>query len=144
VDVLEGSPHLVGVREPLRRRAAEAAIDDEGERRRGLGVLGRSGGGGAVRIACMRDARLRAALAASGLEVGQRVKVTLALDEEERTVETPEDFSSALRRDKKAAAAWEKLSFSHKREHVEAIVGAKKPETRARRIAKALEMLRGG
>jgi uncharacterized protein YdeI (YjbR/CyaY-like superfamily) len=33
------------------------------------------------------------------------------------------------------------LSFSHQREHVEAIVGAKKPETRARRIASAVRMI---
>jgi hypothetical protein len=81
---------------------------------------------------------------ASGLRVGQRVKVTLALDLEERVVETPADLSAALAKDKKARAAWEKLSFTHKREHVEAIVGAKRPETRARRVERALEMLRRG
>jgi uncharacterized protein YdeI (YjbR/CyaY-like superfamily) len=39
--------------------------------------------------------------------------------------------------------AYERLAYSHKREHVLAITGAKKPETRARRIEKAIEMLRG-
>ena len=38
-------------------------------------------------------------------------------------------------------AAWERLRPSHKREHVAAIIEAKKPETRARRIDKALQML---
>jgi uncharacterized protein YdeI (YjbR/CyaY-like superfamily) len=36
------------------------------------------------------------------------------------------------------------LAYTHKREHVLAIEGAKKPETRARRIEKALAMLRDG
>ncbi len=38
---------------------------------------------------------------------------------------------------------WEKLPPSHRREHAEAVVGAKKAETRARRIDKAVGMLRG-
>jgi uncharacterized protein YdeI (YjbR/CyaY-like superfamily) len=38
--------------------------------------------------------------------------------------------------------AFDGLSYSHRREHVNAINDAKKAETRARRIAKALEMLK--
>jgi hypothetical protein len=38
--------------------------------------------------------------------------------------------------------AWDALPPSHRREHVSAVVGAKKPETRARRIEKAVAMLR--
>jgi hypothetical protein len=79
---------------------------------------------------------------ASGLKFGQSVKVTLTLDAEERTVATPKELAAAFKKDKKAAAAWEKLSFTHKKEHAEAISGAKKPETRARRVEKALAMLR--
>lgn len=85
----------------------------------------------------------RSHVEASGLEVGQRVKVTLALDTEERTVDVPADLAAALKRDAKAAKAWEALSFTHRREHVEAILGAKRAETRARRVAKALELLKG-
>ncbi len=85
----------------------------------------------------------RSHVEASGLTVGQRVKVTLALDLEERTVEAPAELAAALAKDGKAAKAWEALSFTHQREHVEAIVGAKRAETRARRVEKALEMLRG-
>jgi uncharacterized protein YdeI (YjbR/CyaY-like superfamily) len=36
---------------------------------------------------------------------------------------------------------WRELSYTHQREHVEAIEEAKKPETRARRIAAAVDML---
>ncbi|HUS68508.1 MAG TPA: YdeI/OmpD-associated family protein, partial [Kofleriaceae bacterium] len=43
-----------------------------------------------------------------------------------------------------AGGAWERwgeLSYSHQREHVEAIEGAVKPETRARRVAAAVKMV---
>ena len=46
----------------------------------------------------------------------------------------------ALRKEK-LWDAWQSLAFTHKREHVEAIEGAKKPETRTRRIAKSVEMI---
>ncbi len=53
----------------------------------------------------------------------------------------PEDFAKALAASAAAQAAFAKLAPSHKREHIEAILEAKKPETRARRIAKAVETL---
>jgi uncharacterized protein YdeI (YjbR/CyaY-like superfamily) len=37
---------------------------------------------------------------------------------------------------------WQRLSFSHQREHVDAIDEAKKPETRVRRIERAVAMVR--
>jgi uncharacterized protein YdeI (YjbR/CyaY-like superfamily) len=64
-------------------------------------------------------------------------------NEAARTVEVPDDLAAAL----EAAGAreqFDRLSFSHRREHVNAILEAKKPETRARRVAKAVEMVQGG
>lgn len=78
---------------------------------------------------------------AAGVEPGERVRVCLELDNQPRVVETPPDLVRAMKRVKGAEAAWEALSYTHKREHVEAIEGAKKPETRERRIARAIEML---
>ena len=78
---------------------------------------------------------------AAGLEGGETITVRLELDTAKREVTPPGDFVKAL----KAASAydgWRALSFTHQREHVEAIVGAKKPETRARRIERAVEMVR--
>jgi hypothetical protein len=77
---------------------------------------------------------------AAGLEGNEKVKVRLELDTEERTVTAPPDFAKALRK-VKAWNAWQSLSFTHQREHVEAIEDAKKPETRARRIAKSVAMI---
>lgn len=78
---------------------------------------------------------------AAGVQAGQKVKVTLATDDAPRVVKAPADLVKALRT-AGLAAAFKKMSFTHQREHVEAITGAKKPETRERRVAKCLEMVR--
>jgi DUF1707 SHOCT-like domain/Bacteriocin-protection, YdeI or OmpD-Associated len=63
-------------------------------------------------------------------------------DAEPHAVAEPADLARALDADPAARAAYDRLSYSRKREHVLAIESAKKPETRARRIDKALAMLR--
>ena len=78
---------------------------------------------------------------ASGIRAGDAIEVTLVEDTAERTVEVPDDLAAALKK-AKLRAAFDQLSFSHRKEHVRAIEEAKKPETRARRIEKALEMIR--
>lgn len=77
---------------------------------------------------------------AAGVKPGQKVEVTLELDTAPREVEIPKDFAAAL---KKAGlrAAFDKLAFTHRKEHVRAIEEAKAAETRARRIDKALAMV---
>jgi Bacteriocin-protection, YdeI or OmpD-Associated/Domain of unknown function (DUF1905) len=80
----------------------------------------------------------------AGVEDGGVVEVTLELDSEKREVEVPADLAAALAAAPGAAAAFEKLSYSHRREHARAITEAKAPETRARRIAKAVEMIVAG
>jgi hypothetical protein len=78
---------------------------------------------------------------AAGLEGGETLSVTLALDTSKREIVPPADLVKAL---KAAPPAWDSfraLSYSHQREHVEAVEGAKKPETRARRIEAAVRML---
>jgi uncharacterized protein YdeI (YjbR/CyaY-like superfamily) len=56
----------------------------------------------------------------------------------------PDYFMSALRKNKKALAVFEKFSPSHKREYVEWITEAKTEETRQRRMATALEWMAEG
>ena len=78
---------------------------------------------------------------AAGLEGGETLKVTLVLDTEPREVEAPADLVKALRSTAGAWDRWRELSYSHQREHVEAIEEAKKPETRARRVEAAVRMV---
>jgi len=75
---------------------------------------------------------------AAGVEPGQRVRVEVSRDDEPRSVELPSDLLTAL-----AAAglsdAFARFSYSHQKEYVQAILDAKRPETRASRIQKTLE-----
>jgi hypothetical protein len=77
---------------------------------------------------------------AAGVSAGERVRVTLTRDDEPRVVAVPKDLAAALRK-AGATAAWKRLSFTHQREHVEAILGAKKVETRARRVEACVKMV---
>jgi hypothetical protein len=78
---------------------------------------------------------------AAGIKIGDLVDVVFERDDEPRTVSPPADFAEALQADPAAQAAWDKLSYSHRREVVGSVEEAKKPETRQRRIAQAIEML---
>jgi hypothetical protein len=74
-------------------------------------------------------------------DIGDSVRVSLRLDTEARTVEVPDDLRAAF----DAAglgAAFDRLAFSHRREHVAWVTEARRPETRARRIAATVERLR--
>ncbi|MEO5821797.1 MAG: YdeI/OmpD-associated family protein [Vicinamibacteraceae bacterium] len=78
---------------------------------------------------------------AAGLEGGERVAVKVTLDEAPRTVTAPADLLRALQALPGALEAWKASSYTHQREHVEAIDGARKPETRERRVAAAVAMV---
>lgn len=75
-------------------------------------------------------------------KAGDTVSVVMELDEEKRTVEVPAYLKKLITADSKNKEAWDKLSFTHQKEHVRAIEGAKRPETREKRIAAMLDMLR--
>lgn len=77
---------------------------------------------------------------AAGVKGGQTLRVTLALDRAPRAVTAPKDLAAALRK-AGLLEAFKAMSYTHQREHVEAVEEAKKPETRARRIGKCVEMV---
>jgi hypothetical protein len=79
--------------------------------------------------------------AASGLTPGRTYDVDLELDTALRTVDLPDDLGRAIDAQPGAREHWERLSFTHQREHVEAVEGAKRAETRERRIERCLAML---
>jgi Bacteriocin-protection, YdeI or OmpD-Associated/Domain of unknown function (DUF1905) len=81
---------------------------------------------------------------AAGVRGGETVPVTMERDTEARVVNPPADLARALKANRDAQAAWDKLSYTHKKEHARAVEEAKKPETRRRRIEKSVEMLAAG
>jgi hypothetical protein len=81
---------------------------------------------------------------ACGLAPDMPVEVTLALDEEPRTVEVPDDLAAALAGDQETQAVFDRLSFTRQREYVEWITDAKREATRTRQMTQTLEMLRNG
>jgi len=80
--------------------------------------------------------------AAADVEGGQVYDLDVELDTAPRVIETPDDLAAALTAEPDLLSKWQKLSYSHQRAHVDAINSAKAPETRARRVAKAIEILR--
>ena len=81
--------------------------------------------------------------AASGLAGGDTVEVTIERDDAPREVEVPEPLAQALAADAVATAAWTALSYSRRKEMARAIADAKGDGTRARRLDKTLDQLRG-
>ena len=81
---------------------------------------------------------------AGGVSAGDHVDVEVEIDDQPRTVSVPTDLAAALADDAVAQQAFDRLSYSHQLRHVLAIEGAKAPETRQRRIDKAIAMLREG
>ena len=79
---------------------------------------------------------------AAGIAPGESADVVLQLDVEERTVDAPPELIEALAADGVAAAGWDRFSYTHRREYVQAIETAKRPETRAKRIAEAIAAAR--
>jgi hypothetical protein len=98
-----------------------------------------------TRIAIMRGRHLiglsNANRHAAGAAVGDTVEVTIKLDTAAPTVIVPPDLAAALERDPVAQAGFDGLSHSRRRAHAHAIDSAKLPETRQRRIKKALDEL---
>ena len=86
----------------------------------------------------------RAVKAATGVDAGDRVRVTMELDTEPRTVAVPDDLRDALDGQPEVARAFDDLSFTHRREYVDWVEEAKRPETRVRRIAGTVERVREG
>ena len=98
------------------------------------GSIVRMGGGAVLGVQ-------KAIMAEAGVRVGDSITVVVRNDEGPREIEVPVDLAEALARNGAARAAFEGLSFSHKREYVRSITEAKRPETRARRIELTIERL---
>jgi uncharacterized protein YdeI (YjbR/CyaY-like superfamily) len=81
---------------------------------------------------------------AAGVAAGDDVSVDISLDTAPKTVTVPADLAKALDRVKVARKNFDALSYSHQRRWVMSVEDAKTPETRQRRIEKAVTTLREG
>jgi len=80
----------------------------------------------------------------AGVKPGDIVDVVMERDEEERTVEAPPELKQELAKNKTAQARWNELAFTHKKEMAISISSAKQEETRKRRLAKVMQVLKTG
>jgi hypothetical protein len=95
--------------------------------------------GGEFVVGLNREVRQNAAV-----EAGQQVDVALELDRAPRAVEVPDALAAALATDPRAKAAFERLSFTHRKEYAHWISEAKREETTQRRAQQAVEMIKAG
>lgn len=100
-----------------------------------------------VRVAPMGGRNLigitKANRALLGLEPGVEYAIEVSLDNIERTVEIPSELAEAFASEPSLQRAWDELSHTRRRELVTGVADAKRPETRARRVAAVLDTLRG-
>ena len=80
---------------------------------------------------------------ASGLAVGDEVRVELVPVDAPREVDVPAELASAIAAEPVAEAAWQKLAYSRRKEWARSVADAKAADTKARRVEKALSALRG-
>jgi uncharacterized protein DUF1905/bacteriocin resistance YdeI/OmpD-like protein len=80
----------------------------------------------------------------AGIKAGDTVRVVMERDDDQRSVEVPSALKKELSKNKTAQANWNKLSFTNQKEIALSISGAKQEDTRARRLAKAMDILKNG
>ncbi len=122
-----------------------AAIAALGDAKRVRGTLNGVGfasntmpmGGGRLCLGVHKATRL-----AAGAAFGDEVAVTMRVDDAPRVVELPAELHEALAADPGARAVFDGLAFTHRREYATWVAEAKRPETRARRVAQTMERLR--
>jgi bacteriocin resistance YdeI/OmpD-like protein/uncharacterized protein DUF1905 len=85
----------------------------------------------------------KAKRAEAGVDIGGTYRVVIEADTGDRQVDVPEDLATALQAGR-LTKQFDALAYSHRKEYVRRIDEAKKPETRARRIADTIEKVRAG
>jgi hypothetical protein len=78
------------------------------------------------------------------LPAGTRASFLVEADRAPREVAVPEELALALAGDVAAREAFNGLSYTHRREYARWIAEAKRADTRERRVARAMTMLRAG
>jgi hypothetical protein len=122
----------------------DAQVDELGGGKRAAVVVGIGGSAARVRLGVMDGKNLiglsKAVRGQLGVEIGDEVDATVDLDTAEREVEVPDDLAAALKANG-VRAAFDALSFSRRKELARGVAEAKRPETRERRVAAAVDEL---
>ncbi|MFW0793784.1 YdeI/OmpD-associated family protein [Gordonia sp. CPCC 205515] len=84
----------------------------------------------------------KAARTTLGVAAGDTIEIEIALDDAPREVEIPPALAEALAAEPGAQAAFEKLSYTRRKEFARSVADAKKEETRTRRIEAVLAAVR--
>jgi uncharacterized protein YdeI (YjbR/CyaY-like superfamily) len=79
----------------------------------------------------------------AGIGFGEQVTVEIEIDPGLREVVVPPELDEALAASPELRTAFDRLAPSRRRELAAGVVEARKPETRDRRIARILDVLRG-
>jgi hypothetical protein len=79
---------------------------------------------------------------ATGKDLGDTISIELDVDDRPRELTVPVDIQQALHKDKNARERYTALSYSSRKRYIEWVAGAKKPETRARRVARLIDELK--
>jgi hypothetical protein len=85
----------------------------------------------------------KAKRAEAGVDIGATYRVVIEPDAGDRQVDVPDDLAAALKA-ARLTKQFDALAYSHRKEYVRRIEEARKPETRARRIADTVEKVRAG
>lgn len=80
---------------------------------------------------------------AAGVAAGDQVTLVVEVEAAPRPAEAPVDLQAALAAEPAALAAWQALPPAHRREYLGYLAEAKRPATRARRIAQTVARLAG-
>jgi hypothetical protein len=86
----------------------------------------------------------KAVQAQAGASVGDTVAVAVERDAGKRTVDVPPDLAAALASHPEAAARFEAMGYTQRKDYAAWIASAKKPETRQRRLDQAIGKIAAG
>jgi len=74
-------------------------------------------------------------------DAGDLVSVCMEVDHSARTIDVPAELTRVLEAQPEARAAFESLSYSHRKEYAEWVAGAKQDKTRVSRAEKAVPLI---
>ncbi|GAA5091375.1 hypothetical protein GCM10025760_18450 [Microbacterium yannicii] len=124
----------------------DAQVVELGGGKRAAVVVGIGERTARVRLAVMDGRNViglsKAVRAGLGVDIGDEIDATVALDTAERDVEVPADLAAALDAGG-ARSAFDALSFSRRKELARGVAEAKRPDTRERRITAVLQEITG-